>query len=69
MRVSAQRSSQRSKYAWASSRLSKRIPLSDVLLAWPTPESTFPRFRVDDLLELREQLDRWKRGEGERYDA
>jgi len=22
-------------------------------------------FRVDDLLELRERLDRWKRGEGE----
>jgi Family of unknown function (DUF5372) len=26
-------------------------------------------FRVDDLLELREQLDRSKRGEGERHDV
>ena len=25
-------------------------------------------FRVDDLLELRERLDRWKRGEGEHHD-
>src|SRR5439155_24314626 len=42
MRVSAQRSSQRSRYACASSRLSKRIPLIGVLFAWPTPDSTFP---------------------------
>lgn len=26
-------------------------------------------FRVDDLLELWERLDRWKRGEGERLDV
>lgn len=26
-------------------------------------------FRVDDLLELRERLDRWKRGEGEHHDV
>ena len=26
-------------------------------------------FRVDDLLELRERLDRWKRGEGKGHDA
>ena len=42
MRVSAQRSSQRSRYACASSRLSKRTPLSGVFLAMPTPDSTFP---------------------------
>src|SRR6516225_2045770 len=42
MRVSAQVCSQRSRYACASSRLSKRIPLSGVLLAWPMPDSTFP---------------------------
>src|SRR6516162_1704360 len=42
MRVSAQRSSQLSKYACASSRLSKRIPLSGVFCVWPIPDSTFP---------------------------
>ena len=41
MRVSAQRSSQRSRYACASSRLSKRSPLSGVFCAWPTPDSDF----------------------------
>jgi Family of unknown function (DUF5372) len=40
------------------------------------PIDTFTRisagrsaFRVDDLLELRERLDRWKRGEGGQQDV
>ena len=36
MRVSAQRRSQRSRYAWPSSRCSKRRPRSGVFWAWPT---------------------------------
>src|SRR5260370_6313775 len=42
MRVSAQCVSQRSRCACASSRLSKRSPLSGFFLACPTPDSTFP---------------------------
>ena len=42
MRVSAQRVSQRSRYACASSSVSKRRPLSGVFCAWPTPASTLP---------------------------
>ena len=42
MRVSAQRASQRSRYACASSRVSKRSPLSGVLCVWPTADSTLP---------------------------
>src|SRR6185369_11006761 len=42
MRVSAQRVSQASKYAWANSRVSKRIPCSGVRWVWPMPDSTFP---------------------------
>ena len=38
MRVSAQRVSQRSRYACASSSVSKRSPLSGVFCAWPTPD-------------------------------
>ena len=42
MRVSAQRVSQRSRYACASSSVSKRSPRSGVFCAWPTPASTLP---------------------------
>ena len=42
MRVSAQRRSQRSRYAWASSSRSKRRPRSGVFFAWPTLASTLP---------------------------
>ena len=41
MRVSAQRSSQWSRYACASSRLSNFLPFSGVVCAWLTPLSTF----------------------------
>ena len=47
MRVSAQRRSQRSRYAWASSSRSKRRPRSGVFCAWPTAASTLP-FRSGD---------------------
>ena len=42
MRVSAQALSQRSRYACASSSVSKRRPRSGVRCAWPTPDSTLP---------------------------
>jgi len=42
MRLSAQRSSQWSRYACASSRLSNFLPLNGVFWAWATPDSTFP---------------------------
>ena len=54
MRVSAQRSSQRSRYACACSRLSKRSPLSGVFCAWPTPDSTLP-FRSGSLHAARQR--------------
>ena len=40
--MSAQCSSQWSRYACASSRLSNFLPFSGVFCAWPTPLSTFP---------------------------
>lgn len=42
IRVSAHRSSHCSRCACASSRRSKRSPLSGVRWAWPTPDSTLP---------------------------
>jgi hypothetical protein len=42
MRVSAQRVSQRSRYAWAASRVSKRSPFKGVACVWPIADSTFP---------------------------
>src|SRR5215469_6605831 len=41
MRVSAQCASQRSRYAWASWRLSKRWPFSGVFLACPNSALDF----------------------------
>ena len=42
MRVSAQRVSHRSRYAWAASSVSKRSPCKGVFWVWPIPASTFP---------------------------